>query len=69
MVILMQKYFGYSINIVLILAPGYNFFICAKCVQFALTFMEWNQMKYIFSRKLFFRTNLSGNKSQKWLFK
>ena len=35
-----EKYFGYSINIVLILAPGHNFFICAKCVQFALTFME-----------------------------
>ena len=33
------KYFHDSLNIVLILAPGREFF-CAKCVQFPLKFTE-----------------------------
>ena len=33
------KHFHVSLNIVLILAPGYEFF-CAKYGQFPLTFME-----------------------------
>ena len=42
MVILIRlKYFLDSLNIVLILALGREFF-WAKCVQFLLTFTEWN---------------------------
>ena len=35
------KYFNDSLNIVVILAPGRDFF-SAKCVQFPLTFTERN---------------------------
>ena len=34
-------YFHDSLNIVVILAPGQEFF-SAKCVQFPLTFTEWS---------------------------
>ena len=35
------KHFHDSLNIVVILAPGREFF-CAKYGQFPLTFTEWN---------------------------
>ena len=37
--IVRSKYFHYSLNIVVILAPGREFFF-AKCAQFPLTFTE-----------------------------
>ena len=39
--IIRLKYFHDSLNIVVILAPDYEFF-SAKCVQFPLTFTELN---------------------------
>ena len=37
--IMRLKYFNNNLNIVVILAPGYEFF-SAKCVHFPLTFTE-----------------------------
>ena len=39
--IIRLKHFQDSLNIAVILAPGYEFF-SPKCTQFPLTFKEWN---------------------------
>ena len=38
--IIRLKYFDDSINIVVFLAPGYDFFFSTKCARFSLTFTE-----------------------------
>ena len=45
------KYFHDNLNIVVILAPGCEFFT-AKCIQFPLTFTELNKTKDNFPREL-----------------
>ena len=61
------KYFHDSLNIVVIVAPGCEFF-SVKCGQVPLTFTEWNETKDIFPSELLSlisEINLSRNKFQK----